>query len=164
MESEQIKRLADRATKQSAAIVPAGEIIQQKKHIVSRAFVANRGFMTILLLALALLHLGFMLAELFPWATPFAVKQTLNRLPPAESLSPVQTKLIASVVRNVAIYNGIVAGGLFYAAAAGASAIDVARVLLIGAAAAGIFGTVTLKSVLPALQALIALIGCYLYR
>lgn len=120
--------------------------------------------MTILLFGLALLHLGFMLAELFPWSMPFAVKQTLTRLPSVESLSPVQTELIANVVRNVAIYNGIVAGGLFYAAAAGTSAIDVARVLLIGAAAAGIFGTVTLKSVLPALQALIALVGCYLYR
>ena len=120
--------------------------------------------MSILLFAIALLHLGFMLAELFPRSTPFALKKTLNKTPAAAALDPAYHDLIANVVRNAGIYNGIVAGGLFYAAAAGNSALDVARVLLIGAAAAGIFGTITLRSPLPAVQALLALIGCYWLR
>jgi uncharacterized membrane protein len=68
-------------------------------------------------------------------------------------------------VQNAGIYNGILAGGLLWAALAfdPALAVDpawyVARVLLAGAAVAGIFGTVTLKSPVTAGQALLGIIG-----
>ena len=41
---------------------------------------------------------------------------------------------------------------------------DVARVLLLGATAAGIFGTITLKSWPTALQGLIGLVGWFSFR
>ena len=67
--------------------------------------------------------------------------------------------MVATIVHNAGIYNGILAAGLFWAALTGESANDVARVLLAGAAIAGIFGTVTMKSVPTAVQAVLGIIG-----
>jgi putative membrane protein len=112
------------------------------------------------LIAAGLLHLSFMLLELVPWKWPLAIRWTSSNLP---SFTPEQQHFVRGIVQNAGIYNGIVAGGLFFAAYAGTSAADVARVLLIGAAAAGTFGALTLKSpYLPALQALVGAIGAIL--
>jgi uncharacterized membrane protein len=73
-----------------------------------------------------------------------------------------QQKLVANIVHNAGIYNAIIAGGLFWSAFRGESATDVAHVLLIGAAVAGVFGTATLKSPLTAIQALAGIIGFFL--
>ena len=54
---------------------------------------------------------------------------------------------------------GILAGGLLWAAYAGLAANDVARVMLTGAAVAGIFGTATLESPVTALQAAVGIVG-----
>lgn len=98
-----------------------------------------------------------MLLELCPWSLPTALRLSSKKLP--DPFTREQQQLVASIVHNAAIYNGIVAGGLFFAAYAGQSATDVARVMLIGAAVAGIFGTVTLKSLVPALQAAVGIVG-----
>ena len=79
----------------------------------------------------------------------------------ARTFTEDQQRLVARIVQNAGVYNGIVAGGLFWAAFAGESAIDVARILLIGAAVAGVFGTVTLKSPVPAVQAIAGVIGLF---
>jgi uncharacterized membrane protein len=106
-----------------------------------------------------LLHLSFMLLELIPWKWPLAFQLTSHGL----NFTQEQKHYVSSVVQNAGIYNGIVAGGLFFAAYAGASATDVARVLLIGAAVAGLFGALTLRQpYLPALQALVGTIGAIL--
>ena len=73
-----------------------------------------------------------------------------------------QQDLVATIVHNAGIYNGILAGGLFWAARQGASASDVAQVLLAGALVAGIFGAITMKSWVPGLQAAVGLIGLLL--
>ncbi len=117
--------------------------------------------MKIVLLGIALLHLGFMLAELLPWRISFVLQKTLDKLP-KEPLSPNQVELVANVVKNAGVYNGIVAGGLFYCAYAGD--LGAARVLLIGVVAAGIFGAFTLKSAIPAVQALLGLFGYFWLR
>lgn len=65
-------------------------------------------------------------------------------------------------MHNAGIYNGILAGGLFWAAYAGLAATDVALVMLVGAVVAGIFGTATLKSPATALQAAVGIIGLIL--
>ena len=62
-------------------------------------------------------------------------------------------------MHNAGVYNGILAGGLLWAALTGESANDVARVLLAGAAVAGLFGTVTMKSVPTAVQAVVGVTG-----
>jgi len=106
------------------------------------------------------LHALFMIAELFPWPLPVVMRLASRRLP--QPFTGAQQKLVATIVHNVAIYNGILAGGLLFAATRGEPAIEVARVMLLGALAAGVFGTATLKSPATALQAVVGLAGLIL--
>ena len=119
------------------------------------------------LLGAAALHALFMVCELFPWRLPILLRIVSKKLPELPGagegrFTDAQRKLVANIVRNAGIYNAIVAGGLFWAAIGGESAADVARVLLIGAAVAGVFGTATLKSPITAVQALVGIIGFFL--
>src|SRR5688572_9382516 len=82
-----------------------------------------------------------------------------QELPAGEAFTPHQRTLVATIVHNAGIYNGILAAGLAWAALTGESAHDVARVLLAGAAAAGIFGTVTMRSAPTVVQAFLGIIG-----
>jgi uncharacterized membrane protein len=119
--------------------------------------------MKLYLLAVAALHALFCVAELFPWSLPLALRVSLARLKPGNSLPLEQQRLVANIVHNAAIYNAIVAGGLVYAAFFAPHG-DVARVMLLGAAAAGLFGTLTLRSSLTALQGVLGIIGFFLIR
>jgi len=101
----------------------------------------------------------FMIFELFPWPGPVLLQKVSKKLPEGEAFTATQKKLVATVVQNAGIYNGIVAGGLLWAAFHLPSATDVAYVMLMGAAIAGIFGTATLKSLPTALQAAIGVVG-----
>jgi uncharacterized membrane protein len=111
----------------------------------------------------ALLHGFFCVAELFPWRMPLALWLSLKQLKPRDDFSPAQQDLVATIVHNAAIYNAIVAGGLVYAAMSSPHG-DVARVMLLGAAGAGVFGALTLRSTLAALQAVLGIIGLYLAK
>jgi putative membrane protein len=111
------------------------------------------------LIGVALLHAVFMALELFPWGTPFLLDLVSKKLPDDELFTTHQRDLVATIVHNAGIYNGILAAGLFWAALTGESANDVARVLLAGAAGAGIFGTVTMRSAPTAVQAALGIIG-----
>jgi putative membrane protein len=97
--------------------------------------------------------------ELLPWKSPFLLNLVSKKLPDGEQFTTRQRDLVATIVHNAGIYNGILAAGLLWAALAGESANDVARVLLAGAAVAGIFGTVTMRSVPTAVQAVLGIIG-----
>jgi len=128
--------------------------------------------MKLFLLGAAGLHALFMVFELFPWSTPLSLKLASNKLPKFPAAPPLtaaqgdaldaRQRLTATVVHNAGIYNGIVGGGLSWAALAGTSAIDVAWVMLIGAVVAGAFGTATLKSGVTAIQALVGIVGLVL--
>ena len=111
------------------------------------------------LLGVALLHAAFMVLELFPWRSPFLLDLVSKKLPDGEQFTTRQRHVVATIVHNAAIYNGILAAGLLWAALTGESASDVARVLLAGAAVAGIFGTVTMRSAPTAVQAVLGIIG-----
>jgi uncharacterized membrane protein len=111
------------------------------------------------LIGAAALHILFMISELWPWSLPAALRIASKKLPSGESFTHAQQELIAAIVHNAGIYNAIVAGGLLWAAFTGTSASDLARVMLIGAAVAGGFGTLTLKSVVPAVQAVVGIAG-----
>jgi putative membrane protein len=120
-----------------------------------------------------LLHLLFMVLELFPWHRPFSLGREIKRLPrppKGQDFTSDQQQVVdrhddlaAAIVHNAGIYNGIVAAGLFWAAfgpePALAGRIDVARVMLAGAVVAGAFGTVTLKNPVPAVQAVFGVGG-----
>jgi putative membrane protein len=125
--------------------------------------------MTIFLIVVAAVHALFMICELFPWASPLLlgiVSKKLTDLPAgvrgteSPKWSKEQQPLVATIVHNAGIYNGIVAGGLMWAAVTGD--VNVARVMLAGAAVAGIFGTATLKSPVTAVQALLGIAGLFL--
>src|SRR5215469_9240243 len=105
------------------------------------------------LIAAAALHVFFMIAELFPWQRPVLLRLASKKLPGGERFTAVQEQLVATIVHNAGVYNGIVAGGFLWAAFGGRSAAGVALVMLGGAAVAGVFGTATLKSPVTALQA-----------
>jgi uncharacterized membrane protein len=111
------------------------------------------------LVGAAVLHAVFMVCELFPWPLPVLLRLVSKSLPAREQWTVSQQKLVATIVHNAGIYNAILAGGLLWAAMSGDAGRDVARVLLLGAAVAGIFGTATLKSPLTAIQALVGIIG-----
>lgn len=124
------------------------------------------------LIVAALLHLTFMVCELYPWQIPVslaAASKDIAAIPADQHFTPEQQKwldarqeLTATVVHNAGIYNGIVAVGLLWAAFVGTANTDLALVMLIGAALAGVFGTATLKSPVPALQAAVGIIGVIL--
>ena len=118
--------------------------------------------MNFFLIGVGLLHVLFMLAELFPWRLPALRRIASKRLPKDEPFTSAQQALVATIVHNAGIYNGIVAGGLLWAGFREPSANEVARVMLSGAYAAGIFGTATLKSPVTALQAVVGVIGWFL--
>ncbi len=64
------------------------------------------------LVAAAALHVFFMMSELFPWSLPAVLRIASKKLPTAEPFTDAQRKLVAGVVHNAGIYNGIFAGGL----------------------------------------------------
>lgn len=88
--------------------------------------------------------------------------QFVSKKLPVE-FSEEQRKLVATIVHNAGIYNSILAGGLLWAALPGGGGSDAARVLLWGGIVAGVFGAVTLKSVVPAVQALVCLAVLFLF-
>jgi uncharacterized membrane protein len=112
-----------------------------------------------LLYAAAALHAFFMACEWWPWRLPVLLRIASRKLPSGQSFTPAQQALVATIVHNAGIYNAVIAGGLLWAAVSGDAGRETARVLLAGAAAAGIFGTLTLKSPLTAVQAIIGLVG-----
>ena len=111
------------------------------------------------------LHAAFMICELFPSVPVLLgiVSKKLPKLPPDNKpFTPQQQELVATIVRNAGLYNGIVAGGLLWATCGGHP--DVAHVMLVGAVVAGTFGTVTLKSPVPAVQAIVGIIGLTYFK
>jgi hypothetical protein len=131
--------------------------------------------MRVFIFVVAALHAAFMAGELFPFGSPFLLRKLSAKLPKGlgtelpqgqgtvlpkdKAWTESQEKLVAVIVRNAGVYNGILAGGLIWAALPQTPDREVARVLLAGAAAAGIFGSLTLKSPLTAAQALLGIIG-----
>jgi uncharacterized membrane protein len=122
--------------------------------------------MKYLLFGAAVLHAFFLFSELLPWPSPLLLQTVGKKLSTSEPFTPNQQKLVATLVHNAAIYNGIVAGGLLWAACGGYSANGVARVMFAGAAVAGVFGTATLKAplavALTVAQAAVGIIGLFL--
>lgn len=112
------------------------------------------------LVGVAALHASFMVLEMFPWGSPVLLGIVSKTLPKDEPpFSKDQRLLVATIVANAGIYNGVFAGGLLWAVWAHPLNRDVARVFLAGAAVAGIFGTATLRSPFTALQAVLGIIG-----
>jgi uncharacterized membrane protein len=129
------------------------------------------------------LHAAFMLAELLPPRFPILLVVVSGNLQPAvdtnasweakvqdarQRWTEVQRPLVASIVQNAGVYNGVFAGGLLWVLCAGGLAMPgpraVSRVLFAGVAVVGVFGTVTLGAPPTVVQAIVGVIGFMLSR
>ena len=113
-----------------------------------------------LLVVVALLHVYFLVLEMFLWATPFGLK-TFGRTQAEQDA----TKVLAG---NQGLYNGFLAAGLVWSAFdASTSALSLRLFFLLCVLVAGIYGGATAaRKILyvQALPALVALVVVWLAR
>lgn len=105
----------------------------------------------------ALLHIGFLVLEMFLWDHPVGRKSF--------KMTPEYSKASATLAANQGLYNGFLAAGLIWGLVIGDSAVKI--FFLICVLIAGIYGGFTAKrSILymQALPALLALTAVYLSR
>lgn len=133
--------------------------------------------MLIALIVLAVgLHGAFAVLEMFPWEYPKLLQivskdlPLINYVPEVDQINPKQEKftepqlkLVATIVHNAGIYNAALAFGFLWALVrSGTPNNEVALVLFAAAALAGLFGTVTMKSIFTAIQALVGIAGIFI--
>jgi putative membrane protein len=100
----------------------------------------------------AILHLGFLVLEMFLWTRPFGMR-TFNMTKDIAESS-------ATLAANQGLYNGFLAAGLFWGLWSGMASVKIfflACVLI-----AGLYGGLTAKRSILYIQALPALIGLVL--
>lgn len=111
----------------------------------------------ILIVIVALLHIGFLALEMFFWDHPVGRKSF--------KMTPEYSKESATLAANQGLYNGFLAAGLIWGLVVGEISIKI--FFLVCILIAGIFGGLTAKrSILymQALPALLALIAVFLSR
>lgn len=102
----------------------------------------------------ALLHLGFLVLEMFLWDKPIGLRifgQTKQQA--------AATKVMAA---NQGLYNGFLAAGLLWGLSLGANGIDIVIFFLSCVIVAGIFGSITASRKILYVQALPAAIALLL--
>ena len=111
----------------------------------------------ILVVLVAVLHLGFLALEMFFWDHPFGRKRF--------GMTPEYSKASASLAANQGLYNGFLAAGLVWGLVAGDTSIEI--FFLVCVVIAGVYGGFTAKRsslYMQALPGLLALIAVYLAR
>ena len=111
----------------------------------------------VLVVIVALLHIGFLALEMFFWDHPIGRKHF--------GLTPEFAKESATLAANQGLYNGFLAAGLLWGLVVNSAAIKIFFLLCV--LIAGIFGGFTARrSILyiQALPALLALLAVYLSR
>lgn len=103
----------------------------------------------ILIGLIALLHIGFLILEMFFWDHPFGRKTF--------KMTPEYSKASASLAANQGLYNGFLAAGLLWGLASGDFATK--AFFLICVLIAGIYGGFTAKRSILYVQALPGLLG-----
>jgi uncharacterized membrane protein len=93
---------------------------------------------------IGLLHTVFAAGELYQWGSPKILLKVLQKWK-LEQLSGPERKLMAMIVHNAGVYNGIVGAALFATLWCGAAAQPVQVTLLAGGIVAGLVGSVTLS-------------------
>ncbi len=97
----------------------------------------------------ALLHLGFLVLEMFLWATPMGMK--------IFRMSETQAQMTKVLAQNQGLYNGFLAVGIAYGLLT--SDMNVTVLFLIFVAVAGIYGAFTASPNIIYIQALPAFIA-----
>lgn len=102
----------------------------------------------------ALLHVGFLVLEMFLWDHPFGRRRF--------GMTPEYSKASASLAANQGLYNGFLAAGLIWGLVTGDLAIK--TFFLVCVVIAGIYGGFTAKRSILYVQALPGLLGlAFLY-
>ena len=99
----------------------------------------------------ALLHVAFLVLEMFLWSTP--IGRRVFGLPPEVMASS------AVLAANQGLYNGFLAAGLFWGVFLGAAGFQIRVFFLACVIVAGIFGALTAKRSILWIQALPGAIG-----
>ena len=101
----------------------------------------------------AILHIGFLVLEMFLWATPFGMK-TFN-------LTPEFAAASAALAANQGLYNGFLAAGLLWGAfhPRPEVALPLRIFFLACVVVAGVFGAATVSRRILYVQAVPALLG-----
>src|SRR5688572_10246501 len=100
----------------------------------------------ILVLVVALLHLGFLVLEMFLWTKPFG-RRTFG-------LSRELAEATKGLAANQGLYNGFLAAGLIWGVIAGEVGFSIKVFFLVCVIVAGIFGAITAKRSILFVQAL----------
>lgn len=111
----------------------------------------------ILVVIVALLHIGFLALEMFFWDHPVGRKRF--------GMTPEFSKESATLAANQGLYNGFLAAGLFWGLIINSTPIKIFFLLCV--LIAGIFGGLTARRTIlyiQALPALLALIAVFLSR
>ena len=98
-----------------------------------------------------LLHLAFLIMEMFLWTTP-----TISTL---FNLTPQQAILTTPLAANQGLYNGFLAIGLLWARFAKREDVSISVFFLLCVVIAGVYGAITVKLSILFLQALPATIA-----
>ena len=106
----------------------------------------------IVIAIVGILHIGFLILEMFLWTKPFGLK-TFNMTKEVAESS-------ATLAANQGLYNGFLAAGLFWGVFSGMASIKI--FFLVCVLIAGIYGGLTAKRSILYMQALPALIGLIL--
>jgi putative membrane protein len=106
----------------------------------------------IVIAVIALLHVGFLVLEMFLWTKPYGLKTFgMTREVAASS---------ATLAANQGLYNGFLAAGLVWGLVSGMASVKI--FFLVCVLIAGVYGGLTAKRSILYLQALPALIGLIL--
>jgi len=111
----------------------------------------------ILVVLVAVLHIGFLALEMFFWDHPFGRKRF--------RMTPEYSKASASLAANQGLYNGFLAAGLIWGLVTANTPVQI--FFLICVLVAGIYGGLTTRRTILYIQALpglLALIAVYLAK
>jgi len=103
------------------------------------------------LVVVAVLHLGFLILEMFLWTKPFGMRTF--------RLSPELASATAGLAANQGLYNGFLTAGLIWGVIGGDGAYSIRLFFLGCVIIAGIFGGLTAKRSIIYMQALPGLIA-----
>lgn len=95
-----------------------------------------------LTLGVAVVHIGIMVAEMFPTSHPWLLTQLEDKL----GFAPGQGVHASPIVRNAGLFNGFLAAGLIWGWKARECTFRIRAFFLVCVVIAGVFGAVTLPS------------------
>ena len=106
----------------------------------------------IVIAIVAILHIGFLILEMFLWDHPFGRKRF--------KMTPEYSRASASLAANQGLYNGFLAAGLLWGLWTGQFAVKM--FFLICVVIAGIYGGITARRTILYIQALPGLLALLL--